>query len=244
SWNITNMPHYEEYTVYVRRASSSSGPYSVVFTGGWNDVYNFTVANSDRWYYVDIQRHECQAQRPPQKITTDSCVDCTGVVDSISSSEGTVLCSIQPTNLTANISGDTSGWTYTWREGTSSGGTVLGTGTTLNNFEAGTFPRTISVWYSKTGCEGVAGSKSITFTQASGCCPSMPSIELTTCENGQGQMRARVSNMSSEDMWRIDGGAWQPGASSVNFPLKDNGVYGVSVTTFEVTREFCEEPYV
>lgn len=239
SWNITNRAHYEEYTVSVRRASSSSGPYSVVFTGDWNDVYNFTVANSDRWYYVQIQRHECQTQRPPQKITTDPCVDCTGVVSSISSSEGTAVCSIEPTDLTANISGDTAGWTYTWREGTTAGGSVLGTGTTLNNFEAGTFPRTISVWYTKTGC--TTGSKSITFTQASGCCPAPTPTISTSCSSG---LSVTVNNISTQDRVRFNGGSWLTGTTSRTFVIFGSGGYGVSNDTIEVSREFCDDPYI
>src|SRR5690606_36455425 len=106
----------------------------------------------DRWYYVDIQRHECQTQRSPQKITTDPCIDCTGTVDSISKNPSGQICLTTQVDLTANVSGDTTGWTYTWYQGSGTGGSVLGTGQTLNNYTVPSFPSTVTVGYTKSGC--------------------------------------------------------------------------------------------
>jgi len=241
SWNLTDLYNYTEYTVELYRSLTGvGGPYQLVQSGLlWNATYNLSMPNSSYHWYIRAKRgtglSSCIKQSSTRSISLDSCVDCTGVVNSVSASQNP-LCVGGTTNLTANISGDTSGWTYTWSD---SSGTI-GTGTTLNGYSPSSLPVTVTVTYAKSGCTG--GSKQITLTEASTCCnlginPSTGSGEI--CPTGSIGLVANTSGNTSG--WSF---VWRKGTSpsgeiigsSANVTY--NNITGTTVT-LRATKTGC-----
>lgn len=214
SWNLSGLYKNTEYAVDVfRSVTGPSGPFQAVAAGlDHNGSYTFSMPNATYYWHIEANRgfgaNGCKVISSNKTINLDSCVDCSGVVNSISVSQNPT-CVGNSVNLTANVSGVTSGWTYTWYQGSGTGNPLGVTGLNLNGYVPASLPTTITVGYTKTGCTG--GTKEITLTQASTCCdlsisPSTASGEI--CPTGSIGLQANASGTTSG--WTF---TWRKGTS-------------------------------
>lgn len=245
SWDLTSLYNYQEYGVDLwRSVSGSGGPYQKIQTGlAYNDTYTFSMPGSSWHWRIEAIRGTgigaCTKSSTTRNITLDSCVDCTGVVNSISASQNPT-CVGSSVNLTANIGGSSTGWTYTWYQGSGTGGTVLGTGLTLNGYTPSSLPTTVTVGYAKSGCTG--GNKQITLTQAASCCnltinPSTGAGEI--CPTGSIGLLANATGNTSG--WSF---VWRKGTSpsgeiiATTMDATYNNITGTTVT-LRATKAGC-----
>lgn len=109
-----------------------------------------------------------------------------GIATNTSCPNGTV-------NLNANTTGSDSGWSYTWRRGS----TVIGTTKNISNYQLpSSLPVTISLEISKPNCTG--DTKSFVITQDGSCCSDEPNPSMTYdsnfCTNGNIEIRRNGSS--------------------------------------------------
>lgn len=221
SWTFSNIYWSTQYTIDVFRSTSGAGgPFQEVASNlAWYDSYTFSMPNSNYDYYVVATRGSgadaCIKTSAKKVVTLDTCIDCTGIVDSISIVPSSI-CLTDTVDLTANVSGDATGWTYDWREGTSSSGTQIGTGITVSNYQPSAVPQTIRVWYSKTGCTSSYKEKII--PKSTGCCDQpFAGITVTPTSQCKGEtINASGNNPVNQADWTW---TWYEGQTATGTPL-------------------------
>lgn len=186
SWDLSQLHNKEQYTVTVyARVGNTSTAVPNGSNRPWNGSVNVTMPNNDVRYFIEAKRVVgpntlCTKESSQQLVELVSCVDCSGTVSSISASNNS-LCATESTNLTANINGSTSGWTYTWTEDNVSGSPTIGTGTTISNYTPSTLPVTVRVTGVKSGCSNT--TKTITISEKGDCCNGEPNPSIEYSNN-------------------------------------------------------------
>src|SRR5699024_9785337 len=158
------------------------------------------------------------------------CITCTGAVNSITQSP-TSICPSESVTLTAHVNGDSSGWTYEWREGTSTNGPLVGTGLVVTGYTPPVPFRSLTLRWSKSGCP--SGSRSYNISQRSTCCSGTPDPIMTYhtnyCTNTTVIIQKNGGNEWSATLYE--------GTSCTGTPLQD-GLNNYTITNATVGKQY------
>lgn len=204
SWNLDALYNKEQYTVSITRWVGNSG-YTMVTGRPWNGSYNTSMIDSNVEYQINVERRVgpnvlCTNSSSRKLVELASCIDCTGTISSITASKNT-LCPTETVNLTANINGNTSGWSYVWERIVPGNATQIGTGLSVSNYLPPQLPVTVRVTGTKSGCTTSSKQISISDGGVQFCCNPTPTRSLAYdanfCTNKT--IRINVTNISGWD---------------------------------------------